>query len=71
MRDARPRRRRILKAVGIGFLALVVLLATSAVVLYKHFEGNITAITIPGDRQAEQAEGQRPAAAAERADHGL
>jgi LCP family protein required for cell wall assembly len=45
---ARPRRRRILKWVGIGFVALVVLLATSVVVLYKHFEGNITAITIPG-----------------------
>ena len=44
---ARPRRRRILKWVGIGFLALVILLTTSVVVLYKHFEGNINAITIP------------------------
>ncbi len=46
--DTRQRRRRILKRVGVGFLALVVLLATSAVVLYKHLEGNITAIAIPG-----------------------
>jgi LCP family protein required for cell wall assembly len=45
--DARQRRRRILKWVGIGLLVLVVLVTTSAVVLYKHFEGNITAIKIP------------------------
>ena len=51
----RSRRRRVLKWVGIGFLALVILLATSLVLTYKHLEGNITGIVIPdsGDRPSK------------------
>ena len=38
-------RRRVLKWVGICALALVVVLSTSLVLVYKHLEGNITGIS--------------------------
>ena len=43
--DRRTRRRRLLKRIGIGALALVVVLSTVLVVVYKKLEGNIHQIS--------------------------
>jgi LCP family protein required for cell wall assembly len=43
--DRRTRRRRLLKRIGIGVLALVLVLSTVLVVVYKKLEGNIHQIS--------------------------
>jgi LCP family protein required for cell wall assembly len=46
--DRHPRRRRILKRIGIGVLVFVVALSTVLVVVYKKLEGNIHPISVAG-----------------------